>query len=94
MRCRAAEKVGLPTNPARGIPLPGGIYAAPTNEIYVSTKKKRFRGANARGPYTQTNPFFGCDGVWYMRRGGNRPLPGRLLFILYGRAGVHARRTL
>ena len=49
-----------------------------------------------------TIPFFGCDGVWSMRRGGihaarehcgHCPLPGRLLFVLPCRAGDFARRT-
>ena len=48
-------------------------------------------------------PFFGRDRVRSMRRGGidaarkhcgHCPLPGRLLFVLPCRAGVHARRTL
>ena len=49
-----------------------------------------------------TNPFFGRDRVWSMRRGGidaarkhcgHCPLPGRLLFVLPCRAGDFARRT-
>ena len=36
----AAYTVVFPVNPAWGKPLPGGIYASPTNEISASTKKK------------------------------------------------------
>ena len=49
-----------------------------------------------------TIPFFGCDGVWSMRRGGIHAarehcgcwaFVGCLLFVLPCRAGVHPRRT-
>ena len=41
----------LPGNPAQGIPLPGGIYASPTNKVNVYTSRKPGNAVNVHGPH-------------------------------------------
>ena len=41
----------LPGNPAQGIPLPGGIYASPTNKVSVYTSRKPGNAVNVHGPH-------------------------------------------
>ena len=53
---RATETGNFPVNPARGIPLPGGMYASPTNTRYrvYDTGNGCWRevyGPHACGPY-------------------------------------------
>ena len=58
---------GQPTvTPARGAPLPGGIYASPTNT--------RYRVHNPK-TVCPTIPFLARDGVRSMRRGGIQAVP-------------------
>ena len=47
----AAYTVVFPATPAWRTPLPGGIYASPTNEIYTSTNQIRCHRANTHGPH-------------------------------------------
>ena len=45
----AAYTVVFSANPTRGTPLPGGIYASPTNKGTAYTNQKRHHRANGRG---------------------------------------------
>ena len=84
----------FPANPAWRTPLPGGIYASPTNKGAAYTNHQnvalqyRFWVVTAFGP---------CVGAAYMppaKRCGCCLYPVCMLFVLPCRAGVHARRTL
>ena len=46
---QTAQRTGTP---AWGAPLPGGIYASPTNKGTAYTNQKRCREANVPGPHT------------------------------------------
>ena len=57
--CRAGYTVVFPANPARGAPLPGGMYASPTNTRYRVYNtgdgwRRKVYGPHACGPYKPT----------------------------------------
>ena len=56
-------------NPAWGIPLPGGMYAAPTHGPNAATTKKRQCKANGHGPPTCGPPNVAGAGVYGAARG-------------------------
>ena len=47
----AAGTSDFPGNPAWGKPLPGGMYAAPTNRVNMYTSRKAGSTANGHGPH-------------------------------------------
>ena len=49
---KPAYTVVFPGNPAWDAPLPGGMYASPTNKATAYTNQKRCRRANVPGPHT------------------------------------------
>ena len=56
-------------NPARGKPLPGGMYAAPTNKGTVYTDQKRCCVANGHGPHA-CGPYKPTGNSRYMGKAG------------------------
>ena len=79
--CRAAGTGGFPGNPAwrtpshDHVPLPGGIYASPTNTRYrVHKPQKRCRAANAHGPHA-CGPYEPAGNVRRMGKAGVYRVP-------------------
>ena len=91
----AAYTVVFSANPTRGTPLPGGIYASPTNKGTAYTNQKRHHRANGHGGrerppykarYTPCKPQPGCPRVLSHRKpdflSGRRPR-STLIFHFY-----------
>ena len=100
---RATGTGGFPVNPAWRAPLPGGIYASPTNTRYRVYDtgdgwRRKVYGPHACGPWPFASQYrflvvtaFGlCVGAAYMppaKRCNYRPFMGCMTFILHCRAG-------
>ena len=99
---RAAETVMLPINPAWGAPLPGGIYASPTNtrgrvNDTGDGGRRKVYGPHACGP--QTLRGLGAAGwVWCVPYTVGRaftpaePIILKIIFIMCGRANGYISR--
>ena len=56
-------------NPARGTPLPGGIYASPTNMVIAYTNQKRCHKASRERAIFPPKAAYSCKNVPWRRRG-------------------------
>ena len=61
-------------NPAQGTPLPGGIYASPTNRGTAYANQKRYHMATARGPHA-CGPYEPAGNVRRMGKAGVYRVP-------------------